>query len=100
MYNSAREGFLNYDDILLYNEKDELTEFTIGNIIVEMDGKLYTPPISCGVLAGTFRAHLLETGQVEERVIHIDDLKKCTKFFFVNSVRKWREVEIANIEEV
>jgi len=100
VYNSAREGFLNYDDILLYNEKDELTEFTIGNLIVEMDGKLYTPPISCGVLAGTFRAHLLETGQVEERVIHIDELKKCKKFFFVNSVRKWQEFEITKIEEV
>ena len=100
VYNSAREGILNYDDILLYNEKDELTEFTIGNLIVEMDGKLYTPPISCGVLAGTFRAHLLEIGQVQERVIHIDELKKCKKFFFVNSVRKWREVKIANIEEV
>ena len=100
VYNSAREGFLNYDAILLYNEKDELTEFTIGNLIVEMDGKLYTPPISCGVLAGTFRAYLLETGQVEERVIHIDELKKCTKFFFVNSVRKWQEFEITKIEEV
>ena len=100
MYDFVRKDFPDCDDVLLYNEKNELTEFTIGNLIVEMDGRLYTPPISCGVLAGTFRAHLLETGQVEERVIRIDELKKCTKFFFVNSVRKWREVEITKIEEV
>ena len=78
----------------------KIKSFSFGNLVVEMDGKLYTPPISCGVLAGTFRAHLLETGQVEERVIHIDELKKCTKFFFVNSVRKWQEFEITKIEEV
>jgi para-aminobenzoate synthetase/4-amino-4-deoxychorismate lyase len=83
-----------YDDVLLYNEKDELTEFTIGNFIVEMDGKLFTPPISCGLLAGTFRAHLLETGQIEDRIIHVEDLQDCTKIFLVNSVRKWQRVII------
>ena len=100
VYDSARKDFPDYDDVLLYNKHGEVTEFTIGNLIVEMDGKCYTPPISCGVLPGTFRAHLLETVQVEERVIRIDELKMCTKFFFVNSVRKWREVEITKIEEV
>lgn len=83
-----------YDDVLLYNEQAELTEFTIGNLVVEMDRKLYTPPIACGLLAGTFRAHLLETGQVEERVVRVDELKKCAKIFLVNSVRKWQRVKI------
>jgi para-aminobenzoate synthetase / 4-amino-4-deoxychorismate lyase len=71
-----------------------LTEFTIGNLVVEMDGKLYTPPIACGLLAGTFRAHLLERGQVEERVIHVEELKDCTKVFLVNSVRQWKDVQL------
>jgi len=83
-----------YDDVLLYNERNELTEFSIGNLIVEMDGKVFTPPLSCGLLAGTFRAHLLETGQVEERIIRIDEIGKCSKIFLVNSVRKWRGVEL------
>jgi para-aminobenzoate synthetase/4-amino-4-deoxychorismate lyase len=85
------EGF---DDILLYNERGELTEFTIGNLVVELNGELITPPISCGLLAGTFRAHLLETNAVREQVIHKDDIKNCTKVFFINSVRKWMEVQI------
>jgi para-aminobenzoate synthetase/4-amino-4-deoxychorismate lyase len=93
-YKSALEGFTDRDDVLLYNERGELTEFTIGNLVVEMDGRLYTPPVSCGLLAGTLRSHLLETSQVEERVIHVDELKKCTKIFLVNSVRKWQKVEI------
>ncbi len=82
------------DDVLLFNEKCELTEFTIGNLVAEMDGELFTPPISCGLLAGTFRAHLLETGKIKERVIHKNELINCKKIFLVNSVRKWAEIII------
>jgi para-aminobenzoate synthetase/4-amino-4-deoxychorismate lyase len=92
MYEAARKDFLDHDDVLLYNEHNELTEFTIGNLVVELNGKFYTPPIRCGLLAGTFRTHLLETGQVEERVIRVEGLKDCAKIFLVNSVRKWQDV--------
>ena len=57
VYDNARKDFPTYDDTLLYNEHGELTEFTIGNLVVEMDGQFYTPPITCGLLAGTFREH-------------------------------------------
>jgi para-aminobenzoate synthetase / 4-amino-4-deoxychorismate lyase len=83
-----------YDDVLLFNEQEELTEFTIGNLVVRIDGELYTPPISCGLLAGTFRAHLLEMGQLKERVIHKGELNVFEKIYLINSVRKWVEVEI------
>jgi len=83
-----------FDDILLYNENGELTEFTIGNLVVEMGGKLVTPPISCGLLAGTFRAHLLESGKISEKVIRMEELKDCKKIFLVNSLRKWTSVKI------
>jgi len=82
------------DDMLLFNEHNELTEFTIGNLVVELDGRLYTPPLSCGLLPGTFRAYLLETGQVAERTIRVEELKDCAKIFLVNSVRKWQRVEL------
>jgi para-aminobenzoate synthetase/4-amino-4-deoxychorismate lyase len=94
VYEAARQGLEDRDDVLLYNEKGELTECTIGNLVVELEGRLFTPPISCGVLAGTFRAHLLETGQVVERTIPIEQLNKCTRVFRVNSVRGWQIVEI------
>ncbi|MBC7878709.1 MAG: aminodeoxychorismate synthase component I [Anaerolineales bacterium] len=80
------------DDILLYNENNQLTEFTIGNLVVEINNQLVTPLISCGLLPGTFRAHLLETGKIKEQVIHKDELEKCSKIFLINSVRKWVEV--------
>lgn len=94
VYEAARKGLERLDDVLLYNELGEMTEYTFGNLVVELNGQLLTPPISCGVLAGTFRAHLIETGQVLERTITIDQLHQCTKIFRVNSVRKWQRVEI------
>ncbi|HXQ36158.1 MAG TPA: chorismate-binding protein, partial [Anaerolineales bacterium] len=94
IYESARQDFTDCDDVLLYNEHDELTEFSIGNLVLELDGRLFTPPLSCGLLPGIFRAHLLETDQIAERTIRIEELKDCTKIFIINSVRKWREVEL------
>ena len=90
IYEAACKDFPAYDDVLLYNEHGELTEFTIGNLVVEIDGTFFTPPLSCGLLAGTFRAHILETGQVEERIIRVEELIECTKIFLVNAVRKWQ----------
>jgi para-aminobenzoate synthetase/4-amino-4-deoxychorismate lyase len=87
-----------YDDVLLHNERGELTEFTIGNLVVEVNERLFTPPILCGLLPGTFRAHLLETGQVAERIIRMEELKVCKKIFLVNSVRKWRRVNLLNLQ--
>jgi para-aminobenzoate synthetase / 4-amino-4-deoxychorismate lyase len=94
MYESARRGRAHLEDALLYNERGELTEFTIGNLVVELDGQLYTPPLACGVLAGTFRAHVLEMGLVAERAIRVEQLAHCTKLFRINSIRGWQPVEL------
>jgi para-aminobenzoate synthetase/4-amino-4-deoxychorismate lyase len=94
VYEVAREGHATFDDVLLYNEAGELTEFTIGNLVAEIDGQLVTPPILCGVLAGTFRAHLMETGQVAERTIRLEQLQDCKRLFRINSIRKWQRAEI------
>lgn len=81
-------------DVLLWNEHEQLTEFTNGNVVLEIDGRLWTPPIECGLLAGTFREKLLKEGQIQERILTLDDLKKAAKVWFVNSVREWMEVEL------
>ena len=94
VYESVLAGCGEFDDVLLYNELGELTEFTIGNLVVELDGVLATPPIACGVLPGTFRAHLVETGQVVERKIRFEQMGRCTKIFRVNSIRKWQQVQL------
>jgi para-aminobenzoate synthetase / 4-amino-4-deoxychorismate lyase len=94
IYENARNSRPVCDDVLLWNEKDELTESCIANIVVEIDGGLYTPPVDCGLLAGTFRAWLLDQGKIGERRLKINDLARCSKIHLINSVRKWQEAEL------
>lgn len=94
IYERAHSAFPQCDDVLLYNEHDELTEFTIGNLVVELHGRLITPPIECGLLPGTFRAHLITTGQVIEQKVKVSELKDCIRIFRINSVRKWENVKL------
>jgi para-aminobenzoate synthetase/4-amino-4-deoxychorismate lyase len=88
---AAMQGF---DDVLLFNENNELTEFAIGNLVVKMNGEFFTPPVKCGLLAGTFRAELIASGEVKERVLRIQDMAEFEAVFLVNSLRKWVPVEI------
>lgn len=81
-------------DVLLWNEKGEITEFTKGNVVIKRNGKLITPPVTCGLLPGTFREKLIKEGILEEAVIKKDDLKDSEKIFFINSVRQWIKVEL------
>ncbi|SDM35953.1 aminodeoxychorismate synthase component I [Bacillus sp. OK048] len=81
-------------DVLLWNQDGELTEFTNGNVVLEINGKLWTPPLSSGLLAGTYRDRLIKTGEIYEKTLTLADLKMATKIFFINSVRKWREVHL------
>jgi para-aminobenzoate synthetase/4-amino-4-deoxychorismate lyase len=79
------------DDVLLWNEDGEVTESTIANLVVEIDGELITPSLSSGLLPGTMRARLLRDGRIREGVVRRDDLPRCTALWLVNSVRGWRE---------
>lgn len=81
-------------DILLWNDCHQVTEFTIGNIVVEKDGQKFTPPIKCGLLPGTFRHYLLTTKKMTERIIFIEELSSFDKIYFINSLRGWVEVKI------
>ena len=81
-------------DVLMCNERDEITEFTRGNVVVELAGVRCTPPRECGLLAGVFRGELLERGAITERVVTRKEIAHATRIWFVNSVREWVEVEL------
>ena len=87
VYEHARRITPDCDDVLLWNPDGFITETTIANVIVELDGELYTPPVSCGLLGGTYRAWLLESKKISERRIHIDEVRESGRMTLVNSVR-------------
>jgi len=93
IYQRHAEKYPHAFDVLLWNQDHELTEFTRGNVVLEIDGKLLTPPLASGLLAGTLRAELLARGVIVEAVLYRDDLSRASRIWFVNGVRGWIRVE-------
>ncbi len=90
VYEQARAACGDCSDVLLWNEHGELTESDTANLVVRLDGRLVTPPVSCGLLPGVFRQWLLDRGEIEEQIVRLEDLSRCEEIYLINSVRKWR----------
>ena len=93
-YQEAMDRFPGAADVILWNRRGELTETCIANLVLELDGALVTPDHSSGLLPGTLREELLDRGQVAERVLTLDDLRRATKVWTINSVRGWDSVSL------
>ena len=85
---------LGKQEIIYHNAAGELLETSIGNLVLKINGKLYTPPIRLGILPGIYRQHLLETGQVEEKVLTVPDLDQAEAVYGCNAVRGLYELRI------
>lgn len=98
LYREARnDGF---DEVLFLNERDEVTEGAISNLFILREGKMFTPPLSAGVLPGILRRNLLENDpQAGEKVLTVEDLKTAEAVFLANSVRGLQKVESWQDEE-
>jgi para-aminobenzoate synthetase/4-amino-4-deoxychorismate lyase len=80
-------------DVLLWNREGEVTEFTRGNVVLELDGIRVTPPRTCGLLGGVLRQELVDGGRVDQRVLTLADLTRATRVWFINCLRGWIEVQ-------
>lgn len=87
VFETARAKFPDCDEVILTNERGEVTEGCTTNVLVEIDGFWYTPPVSCGLLPGTLRGELIDTGAIQERVLTLQDLERAEHVQIVNSVR-------------
>ena len=79
---------------IYHNTRGELLETSIGNLVLKIAGKLYTPPIRLGILPGIYRQHLLETGQLEEKVLTLADLAQAEAIYGCNAVRGLYELSM------
>jgi branched-chain amino acid aminotransferase len=83
------------DEVVLLNERGEVSECTSANIfIVEAGGsRVWTPPLSSGCLAGVTRAVLLEEVQVPglaigEKTLFPADLSAASEVFVTSTTRE------------
>jgi para-aminobenzoate synthetase / 4-amino-4-deoxychorismate lyase len=97
-YDRARISGL--DDVILWNSMREVTEATTANIVVELTpGDRVTPPVACGLLAGTCRAEALAEGWMREAVVTIDQLRSARTIWLLNSVYERREAVLSETTE-
>lgn len=90
VYDEARAARPEADDVILWNERGEITETCLANLAVKLDDEWWTPPVEAGLLPGVYRAELLTTGRLRERVLWLDDLPRAEALAVLNSVRLWR----------
>ncbi|MEM7050789.1 MAG: aminodeoxychorismate synthase component I [Acidobacteriota bacterium] len=82
------------DDVLLWNERRELTESCRANVALERDGRWITPPVTCGLLGGTLRAELLARGELFEGVITTQELAAAPRLRLLSALRGLRQIEL------
>lgn len=91
---ALRRGF---DEVILLNEHNEVTECTAANIYCVRKGEVTTPPLSAGCLPGVTRAILLERGEqfgarVKEAPLRTDDLSAADEIFITSTTREIQPV--------
>ncbi|MFC1620740.1 aminodeoxychorismate synthase component I [Candidatus Omnitrophota bacterium] len=85
-----------YFDIIFTNEKKQVTEGAISNIIIKKGKFYYTPPLKCGLLNGVYRKALLRNKNfpLKEKVLYKKDIYAADKCYMVNSVRGMVECKV------
>ena len=82
-----------YFDQIFINERKELCEGSRSNIYLLREDVWLTPPLQCGLLGGTMRTRLLESGQAQEAVLHLTDLPQAQAIRLSNGLRGWFDVK-------
>ncbi len=76
-------------EVLLFNERQEMTEFSKGNLVMRKGDAFVTPPIHCGLLPGTLRESLVRSGTIQEEIIHLSELGPESEIYRINALTGW-----------
>lgn len=74
------------DDALMLNTAGRVAESTVANVFWAKDGRLFTPPLSEGVLPGVRRAAIMAALNAQERPVFADELRGADEVFLSNSL--------------
>jgi len=86
---AQREGF---DEVVLLNERGEVSECTAANIFAVKKDKVVTPPLNSGCLEGVTRGVLMEIASdagtsVVEQTLRLEDLYAADEVFVTSTNR-------------
>ncbi len=77
---------LGFDEPVFLNSKGEICEGATSNIFFCKDGRMFTPPMSCGLLPGIMRDRIMERHDVTMSVIRPEEISDFNSCFVTNSV--------------
>lgn len=92
---AAAAGF---GEVLFLNERGEVAEGAVSNVLARIDGQWATPPESSGLLNGVYRRYLLRTRPwIRERVLTPDDLRRAESVCICNALRGLRVADVSQL---
>ncbi|MCE9597261.1 MAG: chorismate-binding protein [Spirochaetia bacterium] len=80
-----------FDDVLFLNEREEVVETAIGNVLISKDDGFHTPPIDSGALPGVFLEGLAKQKHVVRRPIPRSEMTQIG--FVCNALRGLMNVQ-------
>lgn len=92
----ARAMAAGHFDLLYFNGRGELAEGARSSVFLELDGRLWTPPLSSGLLDGVWRRLMLDEGRAQERVLTRADLRRASAIYLGNALRGLQQVRLAD----
>ena len=94
VYDAAHARHPDVDEVVLWNMRGEVTESCRANLVLRFGSKWQTPALHCGLLAGTYRAALLDRSRIQEAVLPASALTEADAVYLVNAVRGWIRVNV------
>lgn len=82
-----------WNDALVLNTANGIADSTIANVFIVKNGKIATPALDQGAVAGVMRAHLLKHLDVEETFVSTEDILAADELFLTNAIRGIRWVQ-------
>lgn len=80
----AKERGIN--EPIFLNMQGAIAEGATTNVFFVKGGKLFTPPVSCGLLPGILRGYICDRYEVEEKVIYPEEVPGYEEMFLTNSL--------------
>ena len=79
---AKRRGF---HEAIRLNERGEVVSACMANLFWTKDGKLFTPSLRTGCLAGTTREYILENIECKEVEVGIDEINRADSIFLTSA---------------
>ncbi len=71
---------------IFLNTRGQIAEGATTNVFFIREGRLVTPPLSCGMLPGILRAYLCRIYETEEKIVLPEEVAEYEEMFVTNSL--------------